>query len=172
MIKNEKQYEYSKEWVEKFEHANRKLQANEEKRLQDPEGWQLLQDSNEALRQSLLNEINEYEILVGHDYCKPITLTVNSMNKLSDVLIKARIAFKINLYELAVLCDRTESQIKSFEDKDYQNASFVDFLAVSDALGIKIEEGKFVAEFDGFYKEHLATIRQTENVNTTFKVAS
>ncbi|MDF5720896.1 MAG: hypothetical protein PUP91_10525 [Rhizonema sp. PD37] len=44
MIKNEKQYECSKEWVEKFEHANRKLQANEEKRLQDPEGWQLLQD--------------------------------------------------------------------------------------------------------------------------------
>ncbi|MDF5732846.1 MAG: hypothetical protein PUP92_33845, partial [Rhizonema sp. PD38] len=91
---------------------------------------------------------------------------------LSDILIKARIAFKINLYELAVLCDRTEEQIKSFEDKDYQNASFVDFLAVSDALGIKIQEDKFVAELDGFYKEHLATIRQTENVSTTFKVAS
>ncbi len=172
MIKNEKQYEYSKKWAEKFKEANRKLQENEEKRLKDPDGWQLLQDSNEALRQSLLNEITEYEILVAHDLDKPIILTVNSMNKLSDVLIKARIAFKINLYELSILCDRPEEKISSFEEKDYQNASFVDFLAVSDALGIKLQEGKFVAELDDFYKEHLATIRQTENVNTTFKVAS
>ncbi|MBD2775754.1 hypothetical protein [Iningainema tapete] len=172
MIKNYLQYEYSKEWAKKFDETNRKLHANEEKRLKDPEGWQLLQDSNEALRQSLLDEISEYEILVAHNPNEPITLTANSMNKLSDLLIKARIAFKITSDELAALRDRTKQQIKSFEDKDYQNASFLDFLAVSDALGIKILEGRFVAELDDFYKEHLAAVRQTENVNTTFKAAS
>jgi hypothetical protein len=64
MIKDDKQLANSLEWVEKFAEANRKLKANEEKRLKDPDGWQLIQDSNNALRQKLLDEITEYEELV------------------------------------------------------------------------------------------------------------
>lgn len=63
-------------------------------------------------------------------------LKVQCMNKISQLLIKAIIAFKITQKELGALCNRTEEQIKSFEDKDYQNASFIDFLAVRDALGV------------------------------------
>jgi hypothetical protein len=64
MIKNDKQLIYSKEWAEKFAEANRKLRANEKKRQKDPDGWQLIQDSNKALQQKLLDEIAEYEMLV------------------------------------------------------------------------------------------------------------
>lgn len=35
MIKDDKQLAYSQEWAEKFAEANRKLRANEEKRLRD-----------------------------------------------------------------------------------------------------------------------------------------
>ena len=147
MIKNDKQLKYSKEWVEKFEKTNRKLFLNEQKRLKDPEGWQLMQDSNNSLRSSLVDEIEEYEALIAHNEDEPIVLQVESMNKLSDLLIKARIAFKITQQELAALCDFTTEQIQLFEDKDYQNASYLDFLAVANALGVEIVDGKFVAEF-------------------------
>jgi hypothetical protein len=172
MIKNNKQLEYSKEWAEKFAEANRKLQANEEKRQKDPEGWQLLQDSNNALRQKLLNEITEYEMLIVHNPNEPLTMQVECMNKISDLLIKARIAFKITQKELAVLCARTEQQIKSFEEQDYQNASFLDFLAVSDALGIKAQDGKFFARMEEFYQDHLMAMREAEKMELSLREAS
>ena len=35
-------------------------------------------------------------------------------------------------------------QIQQYEDKDYEDASFIDVLAVFDALDIKIQAGKFL----------------------------
>ncbi|MBD2773902.1 hypothetical protein [Iningainema tapete] len=172
MIKDDLQLAYSKEWVEKFERANEKLRANEEKRLKDPDGWQLIQDSNDALRQKLLDEITEYEALVAHDTDQPIVLEIENLDYLSDLLIKARIAFKITHKELAAFCQRTESEIKIFEDKDYQNASFLDFMTALDALGIKLVNGKFVAQLDDYYKEKLISMRDSENVHISFQAAS
>ncbi|BAZ14898.1 hypothetical protein NIES4071_67680 [Calothrix sp. NIES-4071] len=51
------------------------------------------------------------------------------------------------------------------EDKDYQNASFVDFIAVADALGVEINQSQFIAKIDDFYIERLMAIRQSENVS-------
>lgn len=172
MIKNDKQLKYSKEWAEKFEKTNRQLFLNEEKRLKDPEGWQLIQDSNNSLRSSLVDEIEEYEALIAHNEDKPIVLQVESMNKLSDLLIKARIAFKITQQELAALCDFTTEQIQLFEDKDYQNASYLDFLAVANALGVEIVDSKFVAELDDFFKQKLANIRLKNHLDNDMKAAS
>ena len=172
MIKDDLQLAYSQEWASKFASANCKLQANEEKRQKDPDGWQLIQDSNDALRQKLLYEIAEYEALVAHDPDKPIVLEIENLDYLSDLLIKARIAFKITHLELAAFCQKTKEEIKSFEDKDYQNASFLDFMTALDALGIKLVNGKFVAQLDDFYKEKLIAMRYCENVDTSFKAAS
>jgi hypothetical protein len=165
MIKNDKQLAYSKEWAQKFELCNLNLRNNEEKRLKDPDGWQLFQDSNDALRQKLLDEINEYEMLVAHNQDEPIILQVECINKISDLLIKARIAFKITQEELAVLCERAPEQIKSFEQKDYQNASLLDFWAVADALGVEINDNIFVAKMNDFYLKILRDIRQPQNVD-------
>ena len=172
MIKNDKQLKYSKEWAEKFEKTNRKLFLNEEKRLKDPSVWQLMQDSNNSLRSSLVDEIEEYEALIAHNEDKPIVLQVESMNKLSDLLIKARIAFKITQQELAALCDFNTEQMQLFEDKDYQNASYLDFLAVANALGVEIVDGKFVAELDNFFKQKLANIRLQNHLDDEMKAAS
>jgi DNA-binding XRE family transcriptional regulator len=172
MIKNDKQLKYSKEWAEKFEKTNRKLFLNEQKRLKDPEGWQLMQDSNNSLRSSLVDEIEEYEALIAHNEDEPIVLQVESMNKLSDLLIKARIAFKISQQELAALCDFSTEQIKLFEDKDYQNSSYLDFLAVANALGVEIVDGKFVADLDDFFRQKLANIRLQNHLDDDMKAAS
>lgn len=94
------------------------------------------------------------------------------MNKLSDLLIKARIAFKVTQKELAYLCDLTEEQIKIYEDKDYQHASYLDFQAITDALGIRIIDGKFVAQMHSFYLKKLNKMRKFENVNIDMQAAS
>lgn len=172
MIKDDLQLAYSLEWVEKFAASNEKLRMSEEKKLKDPDGWQLMQDSNNALQQKLLSEIAEYEALVAHNPDQPIVLEIENLDYLSDLLIKARIAFKITHQELAAFCQRTESEIKSFEDKDYQNASFLDFMTALDALGIKLVNGKFVAQLDNFYKEKLIAMRHSKNVDASFKAAS
>lgn len=54
MIKDDKQLTYTKELAIKFEEANQKLKANEEKRRLDLDGWQLIQDSKGAWRQKLI----------------------------------------------------------------------------------------------------------------------
>lgn len=61
MIKDNNQLAYTKELASKFEDANRKLKVNQEKQHLEEDGWQLIQDSNEALRQKLISEIEEYE---------------------------------------------------------------------------------------------------------------
>ena len=172
MIKNDKQLKYSKEWAEKFEKANRKLSLDKEKRLFDPEGWQLQQDSNNSLRESIVDEIEEYEALIAHNPNNKIVLQINCMDELSDLLIKARIAFKITQQELAALCDFNTEQMQLFEDKDYQNASYLDFLAVANALGVEIVDGKFVAELDNFFKQKLANIRLQNHLDDDMKAAS
>ena len=63
-----------------------------------------------------------------------------------------------------------KKKLNTSEDKDYQNASFLDFLAVSDALGVEIVNDKFIAKIDDFYLEHLAAMRQTENLKQEVKV--
>jgi hypothetical protein len=166
MIKDDKQLAYTKELAAKFEEANRKLKANEVHRRLDPAGWQLIQDSNQALRQKLISEVEEYEALEAHHPTQPLILEIDDINYLPDTIIKARIALKLTQHELAILSDHTEEEIRAFEEKNYHNASFLDFLAVSNALGIKIDSGKFIAHLDDFYQQELMDIRSQVTSHT------
>lgn len=173
MIKNDSQLEYSFEWVSKFEEANSKIRANSERKRLDPVGWQLIQESNDALRLKIVAEVVEYEALVAHDPDKPIVLEIESLDALSDLLIKARIAFKITHKELAVFLRCTEQQVEAFENEDYQNATYVDFLTAMDVFGLKLAEGKFVAKLEDYYKKRLMEIRSEPiNINVNMKKAS
>ena len=170
MIKDNNQLAYTKELASKFEDANRKLKANQEKQHLEEDGWQLIQDSNEALRQKLISEIEEYEALIAHHPTQPLVLEIDDINYLPDTIIKARIALKLTQQELAILSDRTTEEIKAFEEKNYHNASFLEFLAVSNALGIKINNGKFVASLDDFYQQELMNIRSQISSHTNLKL--
>jgi transcriptional regulator with XRE-family HTH domain len=165
MIKNQLEYSVTKEWAEKFARSLAALTIDEEKRKIEPIKWQSHRDGVLSQLEDFREQIAEYESLIAHEANRPILLKIDDINQLSDILIKARIALKITQKELAYLCDRTEDQIKSYEEKNYHNASFLDFLAVSDALGIQPQEGKFVAKLDEFYQSHLAQLRQSENIN-------
>lgn len=173
MIKDDFELSYSKELVSKFEETNCKIRANTERKRLDPDGWQLIQESNDALRLKIVAEIVEYEALVAHDPSKPIVLEIESLDALSDLLIKARIAFKITHKELAVFLRCTTEQVEAFENEDYQNATYVDFLSAMDVFGIKLVEGKFIAQLDDYYKKRLIEIRSEPiNINVNMKKAS
>ncbi len=160
MIKNERQYRVSQDWADKFERSIVSLRQNEEKKKNDPDGWQLLQDSYQNQLNTLRQEIAEYETITNHDPKELVNLTIADIEEISDILVQARIALKISQKELADLSGLTESEIKSYEENDYQNARFLDAISVSNALGIKIKKCDCVAELSDFYQERLAEIRE------------
>ena len=172
MIKNDLEYNITLSWVNGMGRAIAMLERDKEKKNNEPDIWQIHYDGVTSQRQDLQEQVTEYEALIAHNANNKIVLQVESMNKLSDLLIKARIAFKITHQELAALCDFTTEQIKLFEDKDYQNASYIDFLAVANALGVEIVDGKFVSNLDDFFKHKLANIRLQNHLDDDIKAAS
>lgn len=172
MIKNSQEYEITKNWVIKFEEASLKVKHSSERQLKDPEGWQLMQDSYNAQKQNLLNEITEYEALLAHDLSQPVEFELEDMRYFSDLLIKARIALKITPQELALLSNHTEEQIIQFEEKNYHNASYLSFIKVQTALGFKNRNGKFIAELNEFYQKQLNSLRSQKNLDIYIHQAS
>ncbi|MDF5720742.1 MAG: DNA-binding protein [Rhizonema sp. PD37] len=139
MIKNEKQYEYSKECAKRFEYSIAVVEQDKAWKKRDPERWQLDIDVKKSHLMALQEEIAEYEKLFNCDQSQPIKIQVENFNKLADVLIKARIAAKISQKELADILGFEEQRIKECEEKDYQCASFCEILEVSAALGVEFD---------------------------------
>lgn len=148
MIKNEKQYEYTQECARKFEYSIRALKQDEELKKKDPEGWQLSCDVKQSHLMALQTEIAEYDRLTSHDRHTPIILTLDDIDYLAQILIKARMAAKLSQKQLADLAGLTEEQIKRYEDNDYEDASFMDVRFVIYALEIKIQKGEFLVPLD------------------------
>jgi DNA-binding XRE family transcriptional regulator len=170
MIKNEKQYEYSQECARKFEYSIRALEQDEELKKKDHDGWQLSRDVKQSHLMALQEEIAEYERLINCDKSQPISIKVESLNKLPDALIKARIAAKISQKELAYILGIDEQRVKQYEDTDYQCASFVEILEVSTVLGVEFETAVMRVDF-----EEIEAVKQSvekwrkEKMNITAK---
>lgn len=176
MIKNEHEYGVTKSWAEKFSKAIASLHQNEEKKTNDPDGWQLLQDSYQSQLEVLQSEIVEYEALKAHDLESPLTLKTSDLTidkAIVQILIQARIAAKISPKELAGVTGISEDKIKEYEDRNYQNASFIDVIEVAEALGIKLRSGVFVSYVDDLIKSQLArdvsTIKLAEKITCVKK---
>ncbi|MEG3976525.1 helix-turn-helix transcriptional regulator [Microcoleus sp. herbarium8] len=148
IIKNQKQYEYSQECDRKFAYSIRSLDQDEELKKTDPDGWQLSRDVKQSHLMALQAEIVEYERLINCDKIQPIQIQVESINKLSDALIKARIAAKISQQELAQILGIGEQRVRQYEDTDYQCASFVEILQVSTVLGVEFETAVMRVDFE------------------------
>lgn len=148
MIKNEKEYEYSQECARKFAYSLRALEQDEELKKKDPEGWQLSCDVKQSHLIALQAEIAEYDRLRSHQSYTPITLTLEDLDYLPQILIKARMAAKLSQKELADLAGLTEEQIKRYEENDYEDASFLDVKFVINALDIKIQKTEFLVPLD------------------------
>ena len=148
MIKNEKQYEYSLECARRFEHSIKALDQDEALKKQDPDGWQLSRDVKQSHLLALQAEIAEYERLINCNKSEQFLIKVESINKLPDALIKARIAAKMSQQELAEILGIEEQRVRQYEDTDYQCASFVEVLEVSTVLGVEFETAVIQVDFE------------------------
>lgn len=146
MIKNEKQYQITLDWLRRFEQSVAELDNNENLKT-DQMRWQLHRDSYQSQVNELKSEIVEYERMINCDKSQPIQIKVESMNKLPDALIKARIAAKISQQELAQIIGIEEQRVKQYEDTDYQCASFGEILEVSAVLGVEFETAVVQVDF-------------------------
>lgn len=175
MIKDELEYEVTQEWVEKFKKSVEKMENDEEAKNKDPQGHSLGLSALKYRLERLQEEIDEYEKLISHDSKAPITLPLDDTYYLPQILIKARMAAKLSQKELGKLAGLTEEQIKSYEENDYQNASYLDFRFVMAALDIKITHCEFLVPLDTLgrtpvTKEELLTSKKSVNDEQVVKV--
>ncbi|MFB2924245.1 MULTISPECIES: DNA-binding protein [Aerosakkonema] len=147
MIKNEQQYRNSLDWLRRFEQSVAELDNNETLKA-DQTRWQLHRDSYQSQVDELKSEIAEYERLINWEKSQPIQIKVESINKLPDALIKARIAAKISQQELAQILEINEQRVRQYEDTDYQCASFVEILEVSTVLGVEFITAVMRVDFE------------------------
>jgi len=104
----------------------------------------------------LHEEIAEYERLMAWDKSKPIEIVVEDFNRLSEALIKARMAAKMSEEELAEILDIDPERIKEYEKKKYQNASLMEILEISLALGLEFKTAVMQVDF-----EEIEAIKET-----------
>jgi DNA-directed RNA polymerase sigma subunit (sigma70/sigma32) len=147
IIKNEQQYQNSLDCLRRFEKSVAELESNETLKS-DPVRWQLYRDSYQSQVEELKAEIAEYERLMSCHQSQPIQIKVESLNKLPDALIKARIAAKMSQQELAEILGIEAERVRQYEDSDYQCASFVEILEVSTVLGVEFETAVMRVDFE------------------------
>ena len=156
MIKDELEYEVSKEWVEKFNKTIAAMERDEEAKRKDFLKWDAGRGSIQCHLDQLHEEITEYERLMAWDKSKPIEIIVENFNKLSEALIKARMAAKMSEEELAEILDIDPERIKEYEKKKYQNASLTEILEISLALGLEFKTAVMQVDF-----EEIEAIKET-----------
>lgn len=149
MIKNETEYNYSKECATKFEYSISVIEKDEAWKQRDQEDWQLDIDAKQSHLIALQEEISEYESLINCDKKQPIKLQVESFNQLPNTLIKARIAAKMSQRELADILGIEEERVQKYESTDYQCASFVEVIEVSAVLCVEFENASVKVDFEG-----------------------
>ncbi|XZN89189.1 MAG: helix-turn-helix domain-containing protein [Microcoleus sp.] len=156
MIKDELEYEVSKEWVEKFNKTLAAMERDEEAKRKDFLKWDAGRGSIQCHLDQLHEEIAEYERLMAWDKSKPIEIVVENFNRLSEALIKARMAAKMSEEELAEILDIDPERIKEYEKRKYQNASLMEILEISLALGLEFKTAVMQVDF-----EEIEAIKET-----------
>jgi len=156
MIKDELEYEVSKEWVEKFNKTLAAMERDEEAKRKDFLKWDAGRGSIQCHLDQLHEEIAEYERLMAWDKSKPIEIVVENFNRLSEALIKARMTAKMSEEELAEILDIDPERIKEYEKKKYQNATLTEILEISLALGLEFKTAVMQVDF-----EEIEAIKET-----------
>ncbi|MCC3573109.1 MAG: DNA-binding protein [Microcoleus sp. PH2017_40_RAT_O_B] len=161
MIKNKFEYEVSKDWVQKFNKTIAAMERDEEAKRKDFLKWDAGRGSIQRHLDQLHEEIAEYERLMAWDKSEPIEIVVENFNQLSDALIKARMAAKISVEELAERLDIDPERIKEHEKKDYQGASYMELLEISCVLGLEFKTAVMQVDFEEieFTKQAIAESR-------------
>ncbi|HEY9704697.1 MAG TPA: helix-turn-helix transcriptional regulator, partial [Allocoleopsis sp.] len=140
------------------------MEQDENSQKNDFQRWELNRGALQCHLEKLQAEIDEYERLINCDHYQPIYIKVESLNKLPDALIKARIAAKITQKELADLLGIEEQRVNQYEKTNYQCASFVELLEVSTVLGVEFDTAIIKVDFEEI-KAVKQTVEQWHNKN-------
>lgn len=147
MIRNEKQYEYTQELEKRCEDTLARYDAQEEEVKKNDPWWSAMRESIQSHLDAFKAEIAEYERLVKCDRAQDLKIEVDSIVELPRVLIKARIAAKMTQKELADRLGLEENRIKQYEESDYQCASWVEIIDITEALAVELKTASFVVDF-------------------------
>jgi hypothetical protein len=170
MIKNDNELAAAKNQVEQIIASNNQLQAVSGEDSINVNG--LMQDSEMVLQQKLQKKIAEYEALVAHNPENPILLEVESAEQISDLPIKASIAFKITSEELAKICD-SDKELEAHNISENENDYASEFLRVMKILGVQlIDDLFFIAQMSNELKQKLQFLRMGESLHNTVQEAN
>ena len=136
MIKNERQFQITKEMVAKFEQAVDQLEHHPSP--SDPIDPMMRKVQLAALNSQLYDlraEVAEYETLRDG---KVERLRFDSFEEIGQGLIKARIAVGLTQRQLAERMGLKQQQIQRYEATDYESASFARISEIVDALGVEV----------------------------------
>lgn len=133
LILSEKQRHGTLSEVEKFKRAVTEIESAE---LEEEWHREVLTAAIQSEIENLQRQISEYDLLKsgGIAFAKSF-----SLERLPDVLVRARIASGLTQTDLATRLELKPQQIQRYEASDYQGASLARLIEISRVLGVCVE---------------------------------
>ena len=133
MIKNKRQYEYSKKKLHELEED---LKAIRKKYYMDKNKVALLSQGYIEHIVQFKDEIKEYEDMIKAPF--PEVLPIHNLNEINRSIVRLRIARKITQEELAQRVGCKQSDISRLERDDYRGHTIAKLDKIIAGLGAKI----------------------------------
>lgn len=133
MIKNEKQYQITKNRMKEFEESLVTIEASEI----DPLMRKLQEGAIRSQLEDFRREIKEYELLRNG-----VSVINGSLHDFPETLIKGRIARGWSQAELAEKLGMKEQQIQRYETCNYATASFARILEIAESMQLQVGDIK------------------------------
>jgi HTH-type transcriptional regulator / antitoxin HigA len=134
MITNEVQYRATKAHLERFEQAAANIESRSGKRTKLE---RLELDAIHSQADDLRAELADYDQLRNG---RQSTFDAASLEELSTVLVKARIARGWTQRQLAEALGMAEQQIQRYEANDYRSTSLARLCDIANVLGITVAQ--------------------------------
>ena len=161
MIKNEQQYNVTKSYLDKFQHAVLALNQKENTPL-----LELEKKSIQSQITDLQREIDEYNDL---KFGLIPVFELQFIDELSKTLIKARISLGLSQKKLGELVGLKEQQIQRYESTDYESASVARIKEIGSVLNLEIEKNSH-SHIENFSKKQFFEKIKEMRLNHEFVV--
>lgn len=135
MIKNLKQYNITKSKCNEFKRSLAELDSSQSDLMNE-----IMRDAIISQIESFEKELNEYDDLRNQE----VRVIYGEVEKLADILIKARIAKRLTQEELANLCGMRYQQIQRYEENNYSSASLDKIIEIANILSLRFEPTKAI----------------------------